>query len=205
MAPRLPCLAPDLRNGEYAVPKRRNHGFTIIELLMTMAIIAIIAAVALPKLDFTRFRVDAATRGLSSLMARAQRLAVTNQSNVNLIFDVANDQVRLHEDDDNDNTVNSGERVRAYPLGEGVTYGLGASPTRVYAPSPVTFTRVQAGLPELIFRRDGSASENGGVYITSINSSSRNRTQDARSVEVVMATGRIMWFRYTGALWERKY
>jgi type II secretory pathway pseudopilin PulG len=177
----------------------------MIELLAVMAVIAIIAAVALPKMNTGLFKVDSAARNLASLMARAQRTAVTNQSNVNVLFDVANSQIRLHEDDDNDNTINNNERVRVYPLGDGVAYGTGGAPTRVYSPSPITFTRVQGSLPEIIFRRDGSASENGAVYLTTVNAASRGATTDARSVEVVMATGRIMWFKYTGAAWQRKF
>ncbi len=84
---------------------------------------------------------------------------MTNQSNVNVLFDTGTNSIKIHEDDDNDNVQDSGERVRSYPLGEGVTYGLGPSPTRIYTPAPISFTRRQGAMPELIFRRDGSASE----------------------------------------------
>jgi prepilin-type N-terminal cleavage/methylation domain-containing protein len=187
------------------VTRRSRRGFTIIELLGVLAIVAIIAAVALPKMNLGLLRMDAATRGVAALLARAQRLAVTNQSNVNVVFDVSKQQIRLHEDDDNDNTVGNNERVRAYPLGDGVEYGLGGAPVRVYSPAPLSFTRQQNGLPEVIFRRDGSASENGAIYLTSTNSTSRGATKDARDIEIVMATGRIMWFKYTGAAWQRKF
>jgi prepilin-type N-terminal cleavage/methylation domain-containing protein len=186
-------------------PRVWSSGFTIIELLMVMAIIAIISAVALPKLDFSRYRIDAAVRGLASGLARAQRQAVTNQSNVNVLFDVANKTFKIHEDDNNDNVIQPAERVRQYPLGDGVEYGLGTTPVRTYAPGPVTFTRTLGGLPEIIFRRDGSASENGAVYITSLNATARGRTSDARSVELIQATGRVEWYRYTGAAWQRKF
>ncbi len=189
----------------HVVFRSRESGFTLIELVMTLAIIAIVAAVALPQLDFQRYRMDGATRSLSGLLAQAQILAVKSQSNVNVVFDVAQQRVMLHQDENNDNAVNNNERVRYYPLGETIVYGTGPAPTRVFTPSPVSFTRAQGGMPEIVFRRDGSASENGAIYITSLNASTTGRTKDARSVETVMATGRIEWFKYTGSTWARVY
>jgi hypothetical protein len=95
--------------------------------------------------------------------------------------------------------------VRSYPLGDGVEFGIGNTPTRTYAPAPISFTRQQGGLPEVIFRRDGSASENGAVYITSLNAAARSADADARSVELIQATGRVEWYRYTGSAWQRKF
>jgi prepilin-type N-terminal cleavage/methylation domain-containing protein len=204
MAPGLLSSGPVQPKGN-VVLRSRESGFSMVELMMTLAIIAIIAAVALPQLDFQRYRMDGATRSLSGLLARAQILAVKNQSNVNVVFDVANQRVMMHEDDNNDNAVNNNERVRYYPLGETVVYGTGPAPTRVFTPAPVTFTRAQAGMPEIVFRRDGSASENGAIYITSLNAATTGRSKDARSVETVMATGRIEWFKYTGSTWARVY
>jgi len=206
MAPTLPLDVPDPRSLECPLLRRNERaGFTLIELLMVMALIALITAIALPRIDFSRYRIDAAVRGLASGMARAQRQAVTNQSNVNVVFDVPNVAFKIHEDEDNDNVVDATERVRQYPVGEGVEYGLGDVAVRLYAPAPVTFTRTQAGMPEIIFRRDGSASENGAVYITSKNAAERNADQDARSVELIQATGRVEWYRYTGSAWQRKF
>jgi prepilin-type N-terminal cleavage/methylation domain-containing protein len=207
MASTLLDVVPDSTNTENTVARfqARVSGFTILELLMVMAIIAIISAVALPKLDFSRYRIDAGVRGLAAGLQRAQRMAVTNQSNVNVVFVTAQSAIRIHEDENNNNVMDPNERVRQYPLGEGVEFGLGPTPTRLYTPAPITFTRQLGGLPELIFRRDGSASENGAIYITSINATARNRTQDARSVELIEATGRIEWWRYTGAAWQRKF
>jgi hypothetical protein len=124
---------------------------------------------------------------------------------VNIIFDAGLNAIRIHEDDNNDNVQNGTERVRQYPLGEGVEYGLGSTPLRNYTPAPVSFTRRQGTFPVLIFRRDGSASESGAIYITTINATAGGRLKDGRSIEIIEATGRVAWYRYTGSAWTRKY
>lgn len=180
-------------------------GFTIIELLMVIALLAIVAAVAIPKLNFGAYRINSGARGLAALLARAQRLAVTDQSNVNVIFKTATNAVTLHEDANNNNAIDPGERVRTYPLGEGVAYGLGGAPVRLYAPAPLSFTHAMNGSPEIIFRRDGSASENGAIYITSTAALNASRPTDARDIEIIEATGRAEWYQYMGTAWVRKF
>ena len=177
-------------------------GFTLVEILMVVALLGLVVMFGLPKLNVSSYRVNGAVRGTVALLARAQRLAVTEQMNVNALLDVTNSAIRIHEDANNNNAIDAGERVRSYPLGENVVFGIGAAPARQYAPAPVSFTRMMGGTPEIIFRRDGSASENGGFYITQRNSSS---ARDARSVEVIQATGRTEWYQYDGSQWVRKF
>jgi prepilin-type N-terminal cleavage/methylation domain-containing protein len=180
-------------------------GFTLIEALMVVTLIAMVAAFAIPKIDFTRYRVNSAVRGLAGLLNRAQRMAVTDQNNVNVIFDLTNASVALHEDANNNNAIDNGERVRSYPLGEGAAFGLGGATARSYTPAPITFTRRINGKPELIFRRDGSASESGAIYVTSIRATANDNPADTRSVEPVRATGRVEWYQYNGTQWIRRF
>jgi len=185
--------------------RHSTSGFTIIEVLMVVVLIGLIAGIAIPRLNIGSYRVNGAARSLTSLLARAQRLAVTNQYDVNVLFDIGGNAVRIHEDADGDNVIDANERVRRYPLGDGVVFGLGGAPTRPAGAGPVTFTRQQAGVIELIYRRDGSASENGAIYITTPNALAAGRTRDARSIEVIRATGRPQWYSYTGTAWVRKF
>jgi hypothetical protein len=67
----------------------------------------------------------------------------------------------------------------------------------------VSFTRRLTGMPALVFRRDGSASESGGLYLTTTRARLTATPQDARSIEVVRATGRAEWYRYDGSAWRR--
>lgn len=180
-------------------------GFTLIEILMVIVMIALIARFGLPKLNWSGYRISGAVRSVTGLLERAERMAVTNQSNVNVLFDVANNAIKIHEDLNNDNAVQATERVRSYPLGEGIVYGLGGAPTRLYTPAPISFSRQQNGMLELIFRRDGSASANGGFYITTTTALKSTRLQDARSIEVNQATGRLSWYQYNGSQWIKKF
>jgi hypothetical protein len=68
----------------------------------------------------------------------------------------------------------------------------------------VTFTRAQGILPVLIFRRDGSASEDGGVYLSTTAGLSIDRTADVRAVEISRATGRASWFSYATGAWKER-
>jgi len=180
-------------------------GFTLIEILMAIVLIALVAAFGLPKLNFSGYRISSAVRGTTALIARAQRTAVTDQYNVNVLFDLPNNQIKIHEDANDDNAIQPTERVRSYPLGEGVVFGLGGAPTRTYTPAPISFTKTQNGVLEIIFRRDGSASENGGFYITSTVAANAARPKDGRAIEVTRSTGRADWYQYTGSTWVQKF
>ena len=183
----------------------RRRGFTLVEILMTVVLIGMVATFALPKLNWSGYRINGAVRGVTALLARAERLAVTDQNNVNVLFDVANQAIKIHEDANNDNVIQNTERVRSYPLGEGIVFGSGGAPARLYTTIPISFTRTQGGLFEIIFRRDGSASENGGFYITTTTALKSSRPQDARVIEVIRSTGRASWYQYTGSTWLQKF
>jgi len=180
-------------------------GFTLVEVILVIVLIGMVATFALPKLNWSAYRVNGAARAVTGLLARAQRMAVTDQYNVNVLFDVANNALKIHEDANDNNVIDAGERVRSYPLGEGVVFGIGGAPIRSYAPAPISFTKQQNGVLEIIFRRDGSASENGGFYITTTTALNSTRPQDARSIEVIRSTGRADWYQYTGSTWLQKF
>jgi prepilin-type N-terminal cleavage/methylation domain-containing protein len=182
---------------------RPAAGFTLIEAVMVMALVGLIAAFAVPRLDFSRFRVNGAVRGVAGVLAVAQRSAVTLQNNVNVVFNTDAHQITIHEDADNDNIIDNGERTRSYPVGEGIEFGRGGAPARLYGADRVSFTRRLNGMPVLVFRRDGSASESGGIYLTTTRATRTATPADARSVEVVRATGRAEWYRYDGSAWRR--
>jgi Tfp pilus assembly protein FimT len=176
---------------------------TLMELMLAITVVGILGAIALPRLNSDRFTVDSGARALTLELAYAARSATTLQHNVRVAFDVPTGRVRLHEDANNDGVVGGGERVVWTALGEGMIFGQGAAPAAVIGAGPVTFTRTQDGFPVVTFRRDGSASEYGGFYLTTVRARNRGDAGAVRTVEVIPGTGRIMWYSHATGAWRR--
>jgi hypothetical protein len=114
----------------------------------------------------------------------------------------------VHEDADNDGTLDGGERVTFTNLSDGVVFGKGTAPTMTYStgltgPNDINFTRLQGGLPVVVFRRDGSASETGGFYLNTSKSLGIGSTKQTRAGEIIRATGRVIWYNYGSGAWRR--
>jgi prepilin-type N-terminal cleavage/methylation domain-containing protein len=190
------------RVGSRAVIER--GGFSMIEVLSVIVIIGLLTAIALPKVNLASYQANGAAQVVSSAFAYAQRQAISRQANTLVAFDLPNNRLRVHEDRNNDNVIDADERVTFANLPEGVTFGRGTAAARAIGGQVVTFSRAQGILPVLIFRRDGTASENGGVYLSTIAGLSVDRTADVRAVEISRATGRATWFSYATGAWKER-
>jgi prepilin-type N-terminal cleavage/methylation domain-containing protein len=181
--------------------RRSAFGFTLVEMLIVLVVIGLVVGLAAPKIDVTKFRIESAMQGVGMAMLAAERQAITQQHDVVVMFDVPNNLIRIHDDTNNNGVVDPGERVRGMPLGEGIVYGRPSSVTpRPMGGGTVSFTKVVAGLPAVVFHRDGSASEAGGFYLTSNRAATAGvHLDDTRSVELERATGRALWFKYSAA------
>jgi Tfp pilus assembly protein FimT len=171
-------------------------------MLNVVVIIGIMASIAIPRGGVATYKANSGAQVIASTLTYAQRQAISRQTDTRVAFDVANNELRIHEDADNDNVIDLGERVTVTPLPEGIVLGRGAAAARGMGTAVVNFTRTQGGLPIVIFRRDGSASESGGVYVTTIAGLSVGRTADVRAVEVSRATGRAAWFSFATGAWK---
>jgi type II secretory pathway pseudopilin PulG len=190
-----------------ALPKLRStRGMSMAELIAVLGIIGLTTAIVAPKLDVPHYAIDGAMRSVGTALMAAQRDAVASQHNVIVAFDAASGGIRIHWDADNDEVEDSGERIRVIPLEEGVTFGRAPTvPARSFGTSDINFSTVGSD-PAVIFRRNGSASESGGLYLTSVRSlrPGVSRPNDTRAIEFERATGRAEWFRYQGA-WRRGF
>ncbi len=182
------------------VTPANRTGYTAIELIIVLVIIGIIAAFAYPRVNFTQFQVDAASRQIRMVLQNAQRLAVTRQYNVVVSFDAVNNKVRTLEDNNSDNSYTAGERVTWSTLEDSVHFAIppvgvnGAVSGSIVGASLTTVD----GLPSIIFRRDGAGSSDLELYLTS----RRASANDWRGITVIQSTGRTDWFKYIGAAWK---
>ena len=70
----------------------RHTGFTLLDLVMAMAVIVIVAAIATPRYAnaLTRYRAEAAARRIIADIGLAQQTAKTASSSRTIIFDTTN-------------------------------------------------------------------------------------------------------------------
>jgi prepilin-type N-terminal cleavage/methylation domain-containing protein len=186
---------------------RHQAGFTLVELIVVLAMIAIVVGFAAPRIDFIHFEIQGAVQRVNSTVMAAQRTAIKRQHNVVVAFDVEGGLIRIHEDANNNRQVDPGEAIRYVDLGDHVVFGRAAAPAHpVLGEGEVSFVRTQDGFPAVIFGRGGNASEYGGLYLTSRRAAlAGNRQGDDYAIEVERATGRVNWLHYGGTMWGRGF
>lgn len=187
----------------------KNHprtGFTIIEMLIVLVVVGIVVAMAAPKIDTVKYRLESDMQGVGMALMAAERQAITQQHDVIVTFDVEQGVIHIIDDNNNNGVRDTGERERGISLSEGVVFGRGSAPARPMGPEPVTFKKIVNGQPALVFHRDGSGSEAGGFYITSTREvASGTKPEDSRAIEMERATGRGTWYRYGPPVWRRAF
>lgn len=185
--------------------RARRRAFTVIEMVIVVTLVAIVTAMAMPKVNYTAWRVDVAARGIRAALQKASTLAVASQHNELVAVDVPNGQLYIVDDVNNNLQADPGERVTTVPLQDGVVFGLPPS-TWVGAPAPsgaITGTNLTTinvngeSLPGFVFRCDGAASTDAQIYL----GSQRGLATDFRGVNVMQTTSRTDWYRNEGATW----
>jgi len=174
----------------------RRPGFTIIELAVTLAIAAIFAAMALPAIDFNRFRMDANARFVQNqlLGARSRAVQRNTQVLVELFFDRG--QVRIVDDTSASGAWESPETEVYATLSNGMQFVV--PPTTIDAATPyyATGAGVTIGTgsrPVLIFYPNGSTSGDAVVYL----GSPKARLEDNRAIKISGATSKMYFYRMT--------
>lgn len=181
---------------------RTRRGFSIIELTVALILMSLIGAMALPRLNYERYRADAAMRTVRTILMGAERNAIMRQTNLVVAFDITGNMMEILEDANNNCSYDSGERLSRRPLEEGAKFILPASPYPSTAPSSAvsgTNLCTMNGFPALVFLRDGAANSDADIYV----SSSRGNAGDVRLVRVTQASGRTEAFKFTGSSWMR--
>ena len=184
------------------VPGRGDRaGYSLAEMMAVIVVLGVVVSLAAPRIDLGRNRTDAAMAEIGTTILAAQRAAIGRQHDVVVSFDETARSYRVHFDRNGNGAVDSGEYTRIEPLGESLRFGRGSAPTFRIGTAAVSYTRRQNGNKAVTFRRNGSASEEGGFYLSTV----RGNASDARLVIIDRATGRPSWFRYTGSQWTQEF
>ena len=187
-----------------SVPRRRRRppsGFTLAEMLWVLVLVGILTSIAAPSFNPGRWRADSAVQEVMISLNAAQRLAVMRQHDVVVTFLVADGQMRVHRDADNDGTVDEGEDTRIVELPETIAFSRGSVPPVNGILDDVSFASSD-GRPTLVFHRNGSASESGMAYLRPIRGSMSFDREGARAVTVERATGETRCLSYRTGSWE---
>lgn len=132
---------------------RSERGFSLIEMMVSLVLMTILFGVAVPAMSryMRTHEVLGAANNLAADMRLCRQRAVAEANNWIFSWDLDAGTYRMHDDDDNDGTEDSGEVVQEKTIDSDVTLDDGASP----------FTD-----PEVTFLPSGAASENGQLKVS---------------------------------------
>jgi prepilin-type N-terminal cleavage/methylation domain-containing protein len=182
-------------------PTPGARGVTIFELLIVLSVMAILSAIALPRINLHQFRVDAGVRQVQSALQQGLRFAVQRQHDVYVSFDVAGQRLVTVDDKNNNGTAEPDEKTQWRQLEDGVRFATPPTSIEGNPLAAVAGSNIKTinGLPTIIFRRDGAASTDLQVYITS----TRPDAGDFKALSVTRSTGRVDYYSYRNGAWVR--
>jgi len=168
---------------------------------MVLSLMAIMAAMAMPKISFMRYRQDANGRLVQRTLISAQHTSIKYNTNVLVVVDYAASRMRVVQDTNANGVADAAESWKSWALAEGARFAIPTTTvdgaTAYYATGP-GITTTAAG-PTITFRPDGSASGDALVYVGLPN----GNPEALRAIELAGSTGRTRLWRYLGGAWHR--
>jgi prepilin-type N-terminal cleavage/methylation domain-containing protein len=182
--------------------RRQMRGYTITELVIVLVIAGVVSAIALPNIDYRRYRADAATHTLRGTLQHAQRLSIVRQYDVIVVFDLDGRRMRIVEDVNNNRVADDGERVIVRPVEEGISFIVPPRGVNGAVSTPIVGEnlRMVDSLPSITFHRNGSASSDLELYLSAHSA----HGTDIRAVVVTQSTCRAQGQRYLGSGWSEE-
>ena len=166
---------------------------------MVIIIIGLMAVLILPKVRVDNSAVDTAARSLQLSLLSAQRDAVARGRNVIVRVDASQHNVGIIWDDNGNGQADGGERRRPLMLPEAVRFLPPPGVPQLDATADVDYN---SGVT-VVLQRNGAANASHTIYLTSARSLAGGQPVEARAVRITRATGRPVWYAWTGTEWRR--
>lgn len=183
--------------------RRAALGFSLIELLIIIAMVGILAALVLPKVRVDNAQVDSAARTIGLSLMVAQRDAAARQHNVLLVFDTTAHTIKTVWDTNNNGVADAGEKSRPFLLPDRVVLGRPSSVPALGTASASVPTMLKSGnKPMLVLQRNGSVDRSVTLYLSTARAMSGGNYKDTRAVVIARATARPEWYAWTGSAWR---
>jgi len=176
-----------------------KKGFTLIEIIITMAIIGIVSAIAIP--NFSKWKekheIDGQAQKVYFDLMLARTTAVKSNNNVQVTFNLVANTYKIHEDSNDNGVEDGGENLKNAVLENNVqfAYNVGISDTDG---NTVTSAVSFGGAQVVVFDSRGQASSSGSVLLLHLNDIGISDGR-ARLISVLQATGGVDYWKYSAA------
>lgn len=176
--------------------KNKNSGFTLLEVMITVAIIAVVTSIAVPNIIdwFPKYRLKNAARDIVSFMQLVKLEAIKTNTSLDIIFDNSGAPGFYYLDLDQDGNYDPGEqRTNLSDYGSGVSFGSGNAINN-WAGTAITNSVTFGGNVLDFTARGMSTPPSGSVYVN-------NGNADICYAITVLETGSIIIREWTGTTW----
>ncbi len=181
----------------------RRPAFTLVEILMVLALIGIVSGWAISRFSAASYKMDSNIRMLQNVMIGAQQTAITRNMNVQVMFDATNSRVRTLLDADNSGTASNSETVTYRGL-DGANFLT--PPTTIDGAAEFYMTGpgvIETGNPKqraIRIAPNGALSGDVVVYLGTV----AGREMDFRGLAITGATARTSFWSHTTGAWRRR-